>query len=708
MTMRQSLHAVRGCVAVGVTITAVAFAAYWWGNSTLYFSHGDARWYHDMLNEGCRTGLLWGELSRDFRSGLGIWLAPSVAILDLPLLVGMIPDGYTNEAVFCAIGVGLFYFAGWLLARSLFASRHQARVIGVLLAFVTFMPSPFMWSRVPLQGSVVQAITMSTVSLAALIRSSWTEGSTQRTFWRSLMLVSLVASLLSWGFWSLVIGPIWLLLAVLFASLSVSSAQTRSRIWPGLAVGFGVVMSTMYAMQRLVAGTASVSARTSVKGVVLDQEVARFWLFDDVFPILIPGTTVNLYGFLITGAIVVSSAVLVWSEGGLVKRSVGIVSAIATSTWLTYGLVHYFATRNALELGPSPGYFAVALFPIWLVCMVFAAGVVFPKKLIARCLNSLRFTDRSSFLGSLRGRSSSAPVLMLGLILWLVVWGVDNRQLREQQVWYPVKASAVVAEVSNRLGTSEAPVFQGRAFLLQEPMAQKSQLMNKIIYPTVDTKLLREQLLSARIPTLNVYSHLMSPEYAISVNRWFTSGRPFVRLWSSFERFDTKLAEMLGIRFLLAEPKAVIAEADRRKIAPLGEFGGTKLFELSRPNLGDFSPVNPVQIEGLANPLEYMASTRFDPRVDVLVEESIEQLVPAVSSSMTAERGRVTVDVETSGRSLLVLPIEYSTCMKLVASPVSAKVMRVNYLLTGLLVEGSGRFEIDVKMNPYFQRTSCF
>jgi hypothetical protein len=103
-----------------------------------------------------------------------------------------------------------------------------------------------------------------------------------------------------------------------------------------------------------------------------------------------------------------------------------------------------------------------------------------------------------------------------------------------------------------------------------------------------------------------------------------------------------------------------------------------------------------------------MASSTFDPRVDVLVEESIEQLVPAVSSSMRAERGSVTVDVETSGRSLLVLPIEYSTCMKLAASPVSAKVMRVNYLLTGLLVEGSGRFEIDVKMNPYFQRTSCF
>ena len=705
MTVRQSLQGVRGCVAVGFTITAVAFAAYWWGNGTLFFSHGDARWKQDMLNEGLSSGQLVGTLARDFRSGLGVWSSPSFLISDLASVFGMLPTGRTYEPIYAAVNIASLYTAGAYLSRTFFDSRFVARLSGVALGYVLFMPTPFMWSRVPLQGNFVLLIAGVSISFAGCIRVSQDRDRDRNQSVRLGLVISfgIFLAVGSWGLWNLVVAPAWFLLGLAFLAIN-HKLRERKVLWGLTAWGLAsvAVLSASAQIIRLVSNTASVAARDVAQGVATDSNIGRPWLFDDVYPISVPGTNISIYAILISLLIFFSIFILCRSDEAA-ERSFGRVSAAVSVGCSLYSIAHFLGVYWGFEIGPSPGYLALLLVPIWIVgvCRV---GLKLSLLLYGRLRPSSPRTSvrQSETLLWRQAKANSVYISML-LAIWLLVWMIDNRDLRHATTPYPVPIGATSTWLHRQLTMTNRDVFDGRVFLLQNESSLREEMDNQVIYPTARTKTLRSELVEARVPVLNTYSHLISVRFARATNFWFTDGRPFVRLWSSFNKFDQKMAEMLGVRFVVSEVPLSGSNILQSRI-----IDGDLIYQIAKTNLGDFSPVNPVQIEGLADPLEYMASSEFDPRVDVLVEESLEQLVPAVSSSMTAERGRVTVDVETRGRSLLVLPIEFSTCMKLVASPVSAKVMRVNYLLTGLLVEGSGRFEIDVRMNPYFQRTSCF
>jgi hypothetical protein len=89
----------------------------------------------------------------------------------------------------------------------------------------------------------------------------------------------------------------------------------------------------------------------------------------------------------------------------------------------------------------------------------------------------------------------------------------------------------------------------------------------------------------------------------------------------------------------------------------------------------------------------------FDPRRSVILSREINlHLVSARESQMSFERGHIRVKAESSGRSMLVLPIHFSHCLSLDEEG-TARLFPANLVQTGLLFEN----ELDVRIRFQFR-----
>jgi hypothetical protein len=282
------------------------------------------------------------------------------------------------------------------------------------------------------------------------------------------------------------------------------------------------------------------------------------------------------------------------------------------------------------------------------------------------------------------------------LLLWAVVWIVDNHDLQKGERYYPIESSDLTTDVLSTL--ADTTRFRGRVMII-EP---QSEITSPLVPGDATTSMVLE-LRSQRIPTLNLYSHLISDRFAEAVHRWYVKEGRLHRAHVTFTSFNRGAAELLGVRY-------VIAMCDTDGVGDLPIVQRVNLYcirELARVNLGDFSPTRIVLEQELDDPLNYMASDEFDALHEVVTDQEIEGLVPVDAVQFSAESGQVIVDVTTTGKSLVVLPIEYSSCMTVSSGAAPLELLRVNFLLTGLVVPESGRYTIDVKRNLYTFNT-CF
>jgi len=649
-----------------------------------------------MLNEGFHSGQLYGSLARDFRSALGLWSAPSLLVTDFATLLAMIPDGRTNEAAFGAASNLALFIAGYALARSFGCSPMTSSCSGVGLAFVTFMPSPLIWSRVALQGNYVLIIAGVSIAFSGIVAHLRVPSAEKRMRRDAAALVALIVAICSYSYFSLVVLPTWLILGV---SLLLASRTGEYQLTPPAVrwlAGLVLVACMCMSIYTLIANSASISSTLYAQGVALDVVDKRPWFFDDVYPIRIPGTSVSVYGLLIA-LVVIGLSILQSILGDSSAKLLGRTSLVSIALTIIYSLTHFGGVVKGRELGPSPGYVALLLFPLWTATL--ASGV----KLALRFANrygrpaASQVSEKDHPPTRSHRRITSTGLLITSLFFWLAVWMVDNAALRNSSTFYPVQPSEATRFIHSRQLQFGTDTFRGRAMLLQREDSARDETRNNLLYPTPFTKKLRDELVELRVPVLNAYSHLLTPRFVEATSRWFANSRPFVRQWTSFETFNPKLARMLGISYLVTESDTSVDGS----LTQVGRFGSISVFEVSEPNLGQYSPTRTVAESSIKDVIEFMKSSEFDPQRVAITKVPAQELVQAESVSVAANRGLITVTVRTNGRSLLVLPFEYSPCMRLIDAEHVASLDRVNFLLTGQTVEKSGIFEIRVTNNPF-------
>ena len=208
-------------------------------------------------------------------------------------------------------------------------------------------------------------------------------------------------------------------------------------------------------------------------------------------------------------------------------------------------------------------------------------------------------------------------------------------------------------------------------------------------------------MLNLNIPVVGEYGQWATPINFVLLREFF--GRKedaFQKSVFLFRAYNDRIAHMIGIRYVVTDaadiPGGIMVYQQMAGDTPL------RLFRIDGTNLGQYSPTRAIHITTAAEGLAALKSALFDPQRDVLVEQDVPADLAAGSlQSLTVENGpSLHVKATSSGTSLLVLPFEYSHCLRLKETGSTARLIPVNLQQTGLLFDGSADVEIDYRFGP--------
>jgi hypothetical protein len=191
-----------------------------------------------------------------------------------------------------------------------------------------------------------------------------------------------------------------------------------------------------------------------------------------------------------------------------------------------------------------------------------------------------------------------------------------------------------------------------------------------------------------RIPTLLEYNQFSSPAvHALRKVALEHSSRPHYRNVTIYTRPNPRIYELLGVRYLITP-------------STLGQTGTTlqsetiadetwRLEELPAPNLGTYTPTIIEPGTSISQMIDRLAAEDFDPATRAITAPDFSQpLVPANKIALYFSGGDVRITGTSTGRTLVVIPREYSHCLELIdVTPGTASLHRVDGVLTGVLFD---------------------
>ena len=195
-----------------------------------------------------------------------------------------------------------------------------------------------------------------------------------------------------------------------------------------------------------------------------------------------------------------------------------------------------------------------------------------------------------------------------------------------------------------------------------------------------------------RIPTLFEYNAFISPAFHALIKRALQRPpAPHQRNVTIFTHPDPRILRLLGVRYL-------IMKEDEEQVGEQRAIDGQpgqrwRLSELSEPNLATYSPTSLEVRRSLGSTLDFVLDEAIDlSRSAVAQREVGGPLVALQSSSLEMTGGDLHIKAQSTGRSLVVVPLEFSHCIELRdrrahSGAPKAELIRVDGLLTGVLFE---------------------
>jgi hypothetical protein len=235
------------------------------------------------------------------------------------------------------------------------------------------------------------------------------------------------------------------------------------------------------------------------------------------------------------------------------------------------------------------------------------------------------------------------------------------------------------------------------------------QLVPLYLQQSFDRNLFMTGLWNLGIPTLEDYSQLVTPPVHFLFSRALSRPQDFhSRNWALITRPNPKLMSALGVRLILTDR---IVQGDYMSLAATvknSEGVSLRIYATPDPNLGHYSPTCVRNSESASDTIALMAADGFSFRNEVIVHDpeiasSMPSLVTAKEAALFYEKGGVRIKAASSGPALVLLPLQFSNCLKVMSvdPPASGRaptLVRCNLLLTGVLFEG----DLDMKIAHVF------
>jgi hypothetical protein len=212
------------------------------------------------------------------------------------------------------------------------------------------------------------------------------------------------------------------------------------------------------------------------------------------------------------------------------------------------------------------------------------------------------------------------------------------------------------------------------------------------------------------IPTLLELNQFSSPFFHLLNARLLNApGSKDLRSYETQSVVNDRIMALLGVRYLLSDKLL----PDRGPVLHhrLAEGRDLYIYSLRHPNLAGYSVTQTRHANDAQGAINLLADPALDPRNVAVLTESMPlppPLLPARRSTLVVERGGYRVEADSAGTSLLVLPLEYSHCLRadLTASgPVPPRLLRANVALAAILFSGELKGTLKLRYSPW--SSSC-
>jgi hypothetical protein len=207
------------------------------------------------------------------------------------------------------------------------------------------------------------------------------------------------------------------------------------------------------------------------------------------------------------------------------------------------------------------------------------------------------------------------------------------------------------------------------------------------------------------VHTIDEYSQLVTPQalyalHALLQNNVTSMLNGFVPFAGTSWDMFFKTLQLFGVRYYVADPGGAVLAAKagyhgftfpRRPL--IGASGLWQIYELPQPNVGDYSPTEVVTAALAPDMVAAMRVENFDFTKQVVLSVAPpETMVPARDIKLSLIHGGFHLSGHSSGTSLVVLPQQFSNCLR--ARDERVRIVRADLLMTGVIF--SGEVDTDI------------
>lgn len=202
------------------------------------------------------------------------------------------------------------------------------------------------------------------------------------------------------------------------------------------------------------------------------------------------------------------------------------------------------------------------------------------------------------------------------------------------------------------------------------------------------------------IPTLMQYSPLITPPYYLLLTDFLS--RPTDRQVRSvlvLTEPNERMLALWGVRFVISDFALGFGEPKERISVPGQE--DVRLVELGGPNVGNYSPTEVRSVASFREGLRLMHEASFDGRHTLVTDNSLDgPFVRAEDAKLIYRKSGFSVSASSAGRSILVLPVQYSRCWS-VSGEGGPILFRANLMQLGISFAGKLDAKLVFQFGPF-------
>jgi hypothetical protein len=376
---------------------------------------------------------------------------------------------------------------------------------------------------------------------------------------------------------------------------------------------------------------------------------------------------------------------------------------------LSLGFISVYAGAGSLVpnsswKGPMPIYFEIGLYPFY--AGFAAVTFMFAFRVVGLLLRLPRIGLTKLWRPAMARPASIALSLSpVALIAW------SHGQPWHTGYLYPPARSEIIGVLEKSIGLTPSGRFNGYVapYLGFKDRPPGDLDMN----PYLDVELPLSTatgndhrtigLWYYNIPGLIELNSAATPPFFLFGTRLLARhGDPQFRHGVKFTKVNIPLLQAIGVRYIVADYPVQEPAQLRHTMATSNPKFELRLYELPSPNVGQYSPTESLVVTSATDALLALKSGSIDLGKTIIVTAPLpSDLTKAASVALFTEREGLHVEARSSGRSVVLLPIQFSRCLRLVSMVPEMKIFRANLMETGLLFTGAIDVRIELHNGPF-------